>query len=1050
MFVEFFIRRPIFAAVCSVIIVLVGLVCIPTLPIAQYPQIAPPQVTVTSTYIGANAQVVESAVTTPLEQSINGAEGMKYMTSSSTNDGMSTITITFDLSRNLDNAMVDVQNRVQTAQARLPQEVKTTGINIAKNSTAMILVYGIYPDKGQYDTFFVSNYVDRYLTDAIKRVNGVGAVQIFGERKFAMRLWVDPNKLASRGLTASDVTSALAEQNVQVAAGQIGQPPIRKDQGIQMSIKASGRLKDPAEFDNLILKTDTSGNIIRLKDVGYTELGAETYGSTLRFSGHDAVGLAISQLPNANSLEVAKGVKTVLAGLIKNFPPGLKIQQVVDTTETVTESINEVLWTLGIAILLVVGVIYLFLQNWRTTLIPAITIPVSLIGTFAVLKVFGFSINTLTLFGITLATGLVVDDAIVVIENIERFIQEKHMSPFRAAIEAMQEVFGAVIATSLVLIAVFVPVAFFPGTAGQMYKQFALTISFSIAISAFNALTLTPALSALLLSKTHPKDNRFFNAVNKSIQWTRDRYSSILGATVKHRILATIVFVCLLGLTYFMFKIVPTGFIPNEDQGYGIIIVQGPEGSSLPQTSKTLDKIEGMLKNEPDLLGVFSVGGFSFAGSGANKAMMFMVMKPLAERKGAEHSAAAIVNKMRGKLMGLPDAIVIPMEPPPVQGVGNFGGFQFEVMDTGTHELTELSDATQKTIGEGMAGKKLAGMFTGFTANDPQLQVDVDRMKAKQLGVPLSEIFSTMQIFLGSAYINDFDFLNRIYRVYVQAEPQFRETPSNIGQFYVRSTTNQMVPLANLLNIHTTYSAQVISHYNMFRSAEITGSPAPGLSSGQGNMAMEEAANKALPKGFSYEWSGTAKEEQDSGSQAAGIFALSFIFVFLILAAQYESLLDPIIILLAVPLAILGALAAQSMRGLQNDIFCQIGLVMLIGLSSKNAILIVEFANQLREHGHSIIDSAVEAAKIRFRPILMTSLAFILGILPLAFASGAGSASRHSLGTTVLGGMIVSSTLNLLIVPVLYIFITALSEKLFPKRTIDDDYGDAKPGQESI
>jgi len=1034
MSVDFFVKRPIFSAVCSVMIVLMGLISIPTMPIAQYPQIAPPQVSVQSNYIGANAQVVESAVTTPLEQAINGVEGMKYMTSTSGNDGSSTINIVFDLDRNLDAAVVDVQNRVQSVSGRLPAEVKATGVTIAKNSTAMVLVYGVFDKDGKYDELFISNYVDRYITDALKRVKGVGQVEIFGERKFAMRLWLDPNKLASRNLTASDVVQALQEQNVQVAAGQIGQPPIDKQQMIQMSIKAGGRLQDASQFAEMVIKAGNDGSLVRLKDVGRTELGAETYASSLEFQGKNAIGLAVFQLPSANSLEVVKGVKTELLRLSKSFPPGLVMTEVVDGTQVVNESIIEVLWTLGISILLVVGVIFLFLQNWRTTIIPAITIPVSLVGTFAFLKIFGFSINTLTLFGITLATGLVVDDAIVVIENIERYIQEKGMSPFRASIDALSEVFGAVIATSLVLIAVFVPIAFFPGTAGQLYRQFAMTISFSIFISAFNALTLTPALSALLLSPTHQKESLFFKKVNQAIQWSRDVYARALGITVRNKAIVLGVFVILLAVTYGLFKMVPTGFVPTEDQGYIMALVQAPEGTSLQATQKILDKIEVIMGKDPDIRGVFSVGGFSFAGNGPNKAMMFGNLKPLEDRPGKAHSASAIVDRLRGQLMGIPEAIIIPMEPPAISGIGNFGGFQFEVKDEGGHELSDLEKATQSVVMKGNQTPVLGGLFTGFTANDPQLQVDVDRLKAKQMGIPLSDIFSTMQILLGSAYVNDFDYLNRVYRVYVQADEQFRKNPDSIGQFYVRSQNNGMVPLSNLINIRQTYSAQLISHYNLFRATEITGSPKPGFSSGQAMQEMEKLAQKVLPKGYSYEWSGTAREEQESGEKAIFIFALSFIFVFLILAAQYESLFDPTVILMAVPLSIMGALGAQWLRGLQNDIYCQIGLVMLIGLSSKNAILIVEFANQLRAQGLSIVEAAVEAAKIRFRPIIMTSLAFILGILPLAFASGAGAMSRISMGNTVLGGMLVSTTLNLLLVPVLYILISRLSDGLKRKK----------------
>lgn len=1029
MWIEFFVKRPIFAAVCSVLIIMAGLVCLPLLPIGEFPQIAAPQVTVTTNYIGANAQVVESAVTTPLEQELNGIPGLRYMTSTSSNDGTSTVTLTFNRERNLDAAMVDVQNRVQTAQARLPAEVKATGINIAKNSSSIVLVYGLYSDKGRYDNYFISNYTDRYIKDNLKRVRGVGNVTIFGERKYAMRLWLDPDKLAARNLTAGDVVDALREQNVQVAAGQIGQQPIAEEQAFQMSIRATGRLTSAESFDELVIKRGPGGALVLLKDVGRAELGAENYSSTLRFNGQDAVGLGIFQLPDANALEVASNVKARMAELSKSFPPGLRYQLAIDTTTTVYESIRDVLFTLAVAILLVVGVIYVFLQSWRSTLIPAITIPVSLIGTLAFLKLFGFSINTLTLFGLTLATGLVVDDAIVVIENIERYIQEKGMHPARAAIEGMREVFSAVVATSLVLIAVFVPVAFFPGTTGELYKQFALTIAFSIALSAFNALTLTPALSALILSAQTHGTAGFFRKVNELIHGLRSLYHRALTLSVKAWGAVMLLFVLSLGATWFLFRTVPQGFVPNEDRGYFIITVQSPEGSSLNYTHNIIRQVEANFRRIPEIAGSFAVGGFSFTGNGPNKAMLFVALHPIEERRGAGQSTSAVVNQLRGPLLGIPGALVFPFEPPSIQGVGNFGGFQFEIKDEGNHDIGTLFNTTQAVIGQGMQTPVLTGLFSSFTANDPQLLVDIDRLKAKALGVNLRDVFDTLQVFLGSAYVNDFDYLNRIYRVYVQADQAFRGNPNQIGRFYVRSEDDRMVPISNLATVKQVYAPQIINHYNMFRSTEINGSAKPGYSTGQAIDAMESVARKTLPEGMTFEWSGIALEEQESGQQALFIFGLSFIIVFLVLAAQYESLTEPLIIILSVPMAILGALLAQYLAGLQNDVFCQIGLVMLIGLASKNAILIVEFANQLRAEGRSITQAAIEAAQTRFRPILMTSLAFILGIFPLVIASGAGAGARRSMGTAVFGGMIVSTVLNLFIVPVLYILVAKLTER---------------------
>ena len=1035
MFIDFFVKRPRFAGVCSAIILLIGAICIPMLPVSQYPQIAPPQITVMANYIGANSQTVESAVTTPLEQEINGVEGMKYITSSSSNDGTSVINIVFDLDRNLDAALMDVQNRVKIAEARLPAEVKSTGISINKNSTAMLLIYGLYAEDGKYDNSFISNYADRFIKDRLKQVKGVGTVNIFGERKYAMRLWIDPGKLAARELIASDVVRALQEQNVQVAAGQIGQPPADSNQSIQMSVKTSGRLQTVQEFNDLVLKTGLNGSFVRLSDVGYAELGAESYSSTAKFMGQQFVAMGVFQLPNANALEVSGNVKKEMKRLSESFPTGLKYKQIVDATDVVHESIKEVLFTLLGSILLVIIVIYIFLQNWRTTLIPAITIPVSLIGTFAFLKLFGFSINTLTLFGITLATGLVVDDAIVVIENIERFIKEKGMPPAIAAVEATKEVFSAVVATSMVLIAVFVPIAFFPGVTGQLYKQFALTIAFSIAISAFIALTLTPALAALLISHQH-KESIIFDRINIIIQNARNFYNKMLNFVINHIKPVIAVFCVLIALTFVLFKMVPSAFVPNEDKGFIVSVVQTPEGTSLEQTQKVLDMAEDVYYQMPEVRYAVSIAGFSFMGNGPNKGIQFISLKPLKERRGKEHSVNAVVTKLRGQLMGIPNAIIMPFEPPAIQGVGSVGGFQFEVKDEGGHTLSELSSATQAVIGAGSKSPVLLGLFSGYSANNPQIMVDVDKFKAKQLNISLQDIYTTMQIFLGSMYVNDFDYLNKVYRVYVQADQQFRNTPDSISRFYVRSNNGSMVQLSNLIATKQIYTAQTISHYNLFRSAEINGSPFFGRSTGEAIKEMESIAKKVLPAGMSFEWSGTALEELESGSKAAFIFALSFVFIFLILVAQYESFMNPVVILMAVPVAIFGALLAQFARGFQNDVFCQIGMVMLIGLASKNAILIVEFANQLREKGLSIKDSVMQAAAIRFRPILMTSLAFMLAILPLAISTGAGSASRQSMGTTILGGMFASSALNLLFVPVFYILIMSIRENFKNRKSL--------------
>jgi len=1023
MFVDFFIRRPIFATVCALLIILAGAVTIPTLPVAQFPDLAPPQVNVSSFYNGANAQTVETSVTTPLEQQINGVEGMKYMTSTSGNDGSSNITVTFDITRNIDLASVDVQNRVNQALGRLPNEVKTTGISITKSSSNFVFGAGVYSEHGEYSSLFLSNYIDLYVRDALKRVPGVADVQNFGERKYSMRLWLDPLRMAARGLTATDILSALTEQNVQVASGQVGQPPSRPDQSYQISVRAVGRLVEPSEFENIILKTGTDGNLVRVRDVGRAELGAEDYSSVLRFDGHDAVGFGVTQLPSANALAVDKAAKAELERLSKRFPPGIKYAVAFDTTTVVGESIKDVLYTLLEAIALVVFVIFVFLQDWRSTFIPAITIPVSLIGTFAFVKILGFSINTLTLFGLTLATGLVVDDAIVVIENVQRHITEGISEPHNAASIAMKEVAGAVVATSLVLVAVFVPVAFFPGTTGILFRQFALTIAFSVSISAFNALTLTPALSAIFLGHAHIVKSRIFAVFNKGMVAFGRAYQNFLRFVLRFEYVAVLVFFCGLGLTYWVYQHVPKGFIPEEDGGYLIIAVQAPQGASLEYTTNICSQVEAILATVPEMDSAFSVAGFSFGGSASNRALIFAGLKDFDQRKGEEHSGNAILERLRAPLSAISGAQVVPFAPPAVQGLGQFGGFQFVLEDQSGTSMQQLSNVTQRVIEDGNKNPDLTGLFTSFSANDPQFVLSFDRERAKALGVSLNQITDALQVYMGSVYVNDFDFNNRAYRVYVQADKQFRAEPRDIKEYYVRSDKGLMVPLENLVKLQSQASPQVISHYNLFRYAEIDGSAAPGKSSGDAIATMDKLANKVLPPGFSYEWTGLSLEQIQSGSQAVMLFGLGLLVVYLTLAAQYESFTLPFIVLLAVPMALLGAVGAQALRGQENDVYCQIGLVMLIGLSSKNAILIVEFAEQLREKGFSILDAAVESALIRLRPILMTSLAFILGVLPLVLAQGAGRISRRSVGTTVFGGMIAATFLNLVFIPVLYVLV---------------------------
>jgi HAE1 family hydrophobic/amphiphilic exporter-1 len=1028
-FVDTFIRRPILASVCSLVIILAGAIAIPTLPIAQFPELAPPQVSVIAFYNGANAETVETAVTNPIEQAINGVEGMQYITSTSGNDGTSNVIVTFDITRNLDLAAVDVQNRISQAEGRLPNEVKQIGVSVTKVSTNFVLAAAAFAEHGEYDTQFVSNYVDRFVRDEIKRVPGVGDVVMFGTGRYAMRLWLDPDKLAGRNVTADEVVAALREQNVQVAAGQVGAAPARPGQTYQFSVRSAGRLSEPSEFENVILKRSAEGTLVRVKDIGRVELGGESYSTASRYQSRDAAGFGVLQLPTANALQVYRDVEAEIKRLSQHFPPGLKIEVAFDTTTVVAESIREVVTTLLEAIALVVLVMFLFLQNWRTTLIPAITIPVSLIGTFAFVKLLGFSINTLTLFGITLATGLVVDDAIVVIENIERHIHEHHRPAQESASEAMREVTSAVIATALVLAAVFVPVAFFPGTTGRLYQQFALTIAVSMVISAFNALTLTPALAGVLLSKGEKPKGAFFRVVNRVIDGGTAALVGTLRVLVRARAIVALVFVLLLGATYWVYTRVPSGFVPDEDQGYIMILVQAPPGASLDYTMNIVKQTEQIVSKLPEHNRMFAAGGFSFAGSAPNQGILFEQLKDFKDRPGEAHSAKALVGQLFGAFSQITGAMVIPFLPPSIQGLGQFGGFTYELLDQSGGPIQGLEAAAQGLIAQANQTPGLTALFTQFTASDPQLVVDIDRQQAKSLGMSLGDVTNTMQILLGSAYVNDFDFNSRSYRVYVQADQQFRSNPGDIERYQVRTAGGKMMPLSNIVSVHEATAPKSINHYNLFRSAEINGSAAPGYSSGQALALMEQLSRRALPQGMSFSWSGLSLEEIKAGSQSTAIFGLGLLLVYLTLAGQYESLTLPFIILLSVPLAIMGALLAQWGRGLINDVYCQIGLVMLIGLSAKNGILIVEFAEQLRGRGLSIADAAVEAARIRLRPILMTSLAFVLGVMPLVVASGAGREARHSVGTAVAGGMLASTFLNLLFIPVLYVVVKSIGAK---------------------
>lgn len=1038
---DFFIKRPVFTIVTALIILLIGGISVPTLPIAQFPDIAPKQVNVTANYSGASATAVENGVTSLIEREINGVQGMRYVSSSSSNSGTSSISITFDASRDQDIAAVDIQNRVSVAETRLPEEVTRTGITIAKQSGSILLGFGLFSEEDEYDSTFLSNYADLYLVDALKRIDGVEDAQIFGERRYAMRLWLDPDRLASRGLTSEDVSTAIRQQNIQVAAGRLGQQPAEENQQYQIDLEAISRLENVSEFENITVATDEDGSLVKVRDVGRVELGAQDYSSFLRYNGKDGSGVGIYQVPGSNALDVSKNVRAEMKRLSEQFPPGMTYAVGFDTTEYVNASLSQVFWALIQAIGLVILVIFVFLQDCRTAVVPAISIPVSLIGTFAFVNVFGFSINSLTLFGLILATGIVVDDAIVVVEDVTAKIQSKSMKPRRAAIVAMRELTGAVIATSLVLMAVFVPVAFFPGTTGALYRQFALTIAFAVAISTFNAITLTPMLCGLLLRREKNTDGwlgKVFDKFNQGLTWLENRYEQSLQwlTGVKYWVIGC--FVVLLFATAWLYTTVPSAFLPEEDQGEFTTIVQGPEGVSLTYTSDVMSQAEEILLAQPEIRTTFAIGGFSFSGSAANSGVIFVTLTPWGDR---DRTAMKLVSDLEGELGSLTDARIFPVNPPALQGLGSFGGFTFQLQDRqGDLELDQFVGYKEELISAANQHPKLQQVFSTYAASTPKIEIEVDRERASSLQVSPDQIFSALQSYMGAQFVNEFNLGRRTYRVYIQADRQFRAKPEDINQIYVRSDLGEMIPLGNLVTLTPAIGAQTINHYNLFRSIEITGSPAEGASSGEALTAMEDVAAEVLPPSLGYEWSGASLEEKTSGGQAPFIFGFGLVLVFLVLAAQYESFTDPTIIMLSVPLAVMGALMAQSLRGLSNDVYCQIGLVMLIGLSSKNAILIVEFANQKREEdGVSLTQAALAAAKQRMRPIIMTAISTLSSIFPLVIASGAGAGSRQSLGTAVFGGMLIATFLSLFVVPILYMVIKPIVADLMPDREDDDD-----------
>ena len=1041
---HFFIDRPVFAIVISVVTIIAGSIAMFMLPIAQYPEIAPPTVTVSASYPGANAETVAKTVATPIEEQINGVENMLYMSSQSTNAGTLTLTVTFKVGTNLDVAQVQVQNRVAIALPQLPAEVQQLGITIKKASPDITLAIAFFSPDESHDALFISNYVTLQLKDQIARLPGVGDITIFGVRDYSMRLWLDPDKMAARSITAGDVVSAVKEQNVQVAAGIIGGPPLPKQSAaFQYTLNAQGRLTNPAEFDDIVVKVGSDGRITRLKDIARVELGAADYSTTVNYDGHPTVGLAVFQLPGTNAIDTANVVYAKMKELKKRFPPGLDYAIAHDTTPFVRESIKDLISTLIIAVSLVALVVLVFLQSWRASLVPILAIPVSLIGTFAVMWLVGFSLNMLSLFGLVLAIGIVVDDAIVVVENVQRWLDEG-LHPREAAFRAMDEVTPAVIAIAFGLSAVFIPVAFIPGLTGRFYQQFALTIAFSTLLSAFNSLTLSPALSALLLQPHDAKRDWltkaldftlgwFFRLFNRAFDLTNQWYAKSLHYVVRYAVVTLVVFSGLVYLAYAMFKIVPTGFIPQQDQGYAIVNVQLPDASSIERTDAVMTRLSELARKTRGISDAFAVSGFSILSRSNSSAagLLFLHFTPFGQRAGKpDMTAAAIDARLTKQFSKVEGGQALVLLPPAVRGIGNAGGFTMQIEDrSGGATPQQLQQAAQHLIDAARSRPELTRLFSTFRANVPQIYINVNRVKAKQQNVAVTDVFDALQVFLGGLYINDFNYLGRTWHVMAQADAPFRATVAQVALLKTRNAMGQMVPLGAISDLKDIVGPDRIQRYDLYTSADIIGAAAPGYSSGQALSAMEELANKELPKQYSYEWTDLAFQEKAASGLAFLVFPLCILFVWLTHSAEYESFALSTAIILIVPMCLLCGITAVWARHMDNNIFTQIGFVVLAGMSVKNAVLIVEFAKQQQEHhsGMKAGEAAIEAARLRLRPILMTSFAFIFGVIPLIIATGAGAEMRQALGTVVFFGMIGVTFFGVFLTPVFYTVIRRLT-----------------------